>query len=555
MGVKAALSKPFAKFIAIGIKKWSSNPIRTQQKVFDNLINKAKNTAFGKDHGFNIISSYSDFKKAVPVRDYEELASYVLRVKKGEENVLWPGKPIYLCKTSGTTSGAKYIPITKQSMPNHIHSARNALLSYIDGSNEAGFVDGKMIFLQGSPEMESENGIPIGRLSGIVAHHVPQYLQKNRMPSYEVNCIDDWESKVDAIVDETINENMTLISGIPAWVQMYFEKLQKKSGGKLIKDIFPNFSLFVYGGVSYEPYRKRFEELIGKSIPSVELYPASEGFISFQDSQYEEGMLLVLNEGIFYEFIKADDFFKDDRERISLKDIELGVNYAIILNTNAGLWGYNLGDTIKFVSKNPYRIIVTGRIKHFTSAFGEHVIAEEVEFALHEGLKGFDAQIVEFTVAPQVNPKQGELPYHEWFIEFSKKPNDMKEFIAKMDLLLQQKNPYYADLLKGNILQTLKVSPIKEGELPYHEWFIEFSKKPNDMKAFIAKMDLLLQQKNPYYADLLQGSILQTLKVSVIKEGGFTSFMKSRGKLGGQNKIPRLSNDRKIADELFSFIE
>jgi len=319
------------------------------------------------------------------------------------------------------------------------------------------------------------------------------------MPSYEVNCIDDWELKVDAIVDETIHENMTLISGIPSWVQMYFEKLQKKSEGKLIKDIFPNFSLFVYGGVNFEPYRKRFEELIGKSIPSVELYPASEGFISFQDSQDEEGMLLVLNEGIFYEFIKADDFFKDDRERISLKDIELGVNYAIILNTNAGLWGYNLGDTIKFVSKNPYRIIVTGRIKHFTSAFGEHVIAEEVEFAIQQGLKGFDAQIVEFTVAPQVNPKEGELPYHEWFIEFSKKPNDMKAFIAKMDLLLQQKNPYYADLLKGNILQCLKIS--------------------------------------------------------IIKEGGFTSFMKSRGKLGGQNKIPRLSNDRKMADELIEFLE
>jgi len=499
MGVKAALSKPFAKFIAKGIKKWSSNPIRTQKKVFENLINKAKYTAFGKDHGFDKITSYSEFKKAVPVRDYEELVPYVSRVKNGEEDVLWPGKPIYLCKTSGTTSGAKYIPITKQSMPNHIHSARNALLSYINGSNEAGFVDGKMIFLQGSPEMESENGIPIGRLSGIVAHHVPQYLQKNRKPSYEVNCIDDWETKVDAIVDETINENMTLISGIPAWVQMYFEKLQTRSGGKLIKDIFPNFSLFVYGGVNFEPYRKRFEELIGKPIPSVELYPASEGFIAFQDSQKEEGMLLVLNEGIFYEFIKADDFFKDDRERISLKDVELNVNYAIVLNTNAGLWGYNIGDTVKFVSKKPYRIIVTGRIKHFTSAFGEHVIAEEVEYSLQEGLKAFDAQIVEFTVAPQVNPK--------------------------------------------------------EGELPYHEWFIEFSKVPSDMNGFITKMDLALQHKNPYYADLLEGNILQELKIATISKGGFTAFMKSRGKLGGQNKIPRLSNDRKIADELLAFVE
>lgn len=499
MGIKAALSRPFAKFIAKGIEKWSSNPVGTQQKVFENLIKKAKNTAFGEDHDFGNIVSYDDFKSKVPVRDYEELKHYVERVKEGKSDVLWPGKPIYLCKTSGTTSGAKYIPITKQSMPNHIHSARNALLSYINGSGKADFVNGKMIFLQGSPELDENSKISIGRLSGIVAHHVPQYLQKNRMPSYEVNCIEDWETKVDAIVEETINENMTLISGIPAWVQMYFEKLQKKSGGKLIKDIFPNFSLFVYGGVNFEPYRKRFEELIGKSVPTVELYPASEGFIAFQDSQEDEGMLLVLNEGIFYEFIKADDFFKDDRERISLKDVELDVNYAIILNTNAGLWGYNIGDTIKFVSKKPHRIIVTGRIKHFTSAFGEHVIAEEVEYALQEGLKSHDAQIVEFTVAPQVNPK--------------------------------------------------------EGELPYHEWFVEFSKKPSDVKGFIDTIDKALQNKNPYYADLLDGNILQTLKLSIIAPKGFNNFMKSRGKLGGQNKIPRLSNDRKIADELFEFIE
>jgi len=499
MGIKAALSKPFANFIAKGIKKWSSNPIAIQQKVLDNLLKKAQNTAFGKDHGFANIKNYEQFKKAVPVRDYEELKGYVERVKDGELDVLWPGKPIYLCKTSGTTSGAKYIPITKQSMPNHIHSARNALLSYIKETKNADFVDGKMIFLQGSPELDTTGKVPIGRLSGIVAHHVPEYLQKNRMPSYEVNCIDDWETKVDAIVDETISENMTLISGIPAWVQMYFEKLQKKSGGKLIKDIFPNFSLFVYGGVNYEPYRKRLEELIGKSIPSVELYPASEGFIAFQDSQEEEGMLLVLNEGIFYEFIKADDFYNEDRERVGLEDVELNVNYAIILNTNAGLWGYNIGDTVKFVSKNPYRIIVSGRIKHFTSAFGEHVIAEEVEQSLQEGLKIFDAQINEFTVAPQVNPQKGELPFHEWFIEFKKEPEDMAKFIKTIDEALQNKNPYYSDLIKGNVLQSLKISKIKDG--------------------------------------------------------GFTEFMKSRGKLGGQNKIPRLSNDRKIADELIDYIK
>lgn len=499
MSIKSSLSKQYAGLIQASVKKWSKTPYHSQNKVFDNLILKAKNTKFGRDHGFENISTYEDFKKAVPIRDYEELSEYIALAKKGDNDILWPGKPIYFCKTSGTTSGAKYIPITIQSLPNHIHSARNALLNYIAESQDTRFVNGKMIFIQGSPILEAVNGISFGRLSGIVAHHVPAYLKNNRMPSYDTNCIEDWEKKVDAIVEETINENMTLVSGIPAWVQMYFEKLHQKSGGKLIKDIFPNFSLLVFGGVNFEPYRKRFEQLIGKSIPSIELYPTSEGFIAFQDSQTEEGLLLILNQGIFYEFIKADEFYNENPQRISLTDVELGVNYVLILNTNAGLWGYNIGDTIKFVSKNPHRIIVTGRIKHFTSAFGEHVIAEEVEYAIQEAINAQNAQIVEFTVAPQVNPK--------------------------------------------------------DGELPYHEWFIEFAEKPKDMDAFRKTIDLALKSKNTYYADLLKGSVLQPLKVSCVTKDGFNRFMKIRGKLGGQNKIPRLSNDRKIADELGNFIE
>jgi len=496
MGLKTVLSKPFAKHIANQIKKWSSSPLSTQEQVFKDIISKAKSTAFGKDHSFDKITSYEEFKKNVPVRDYEALRPYMERVVKGEKDVVWPGKPLYLCKTSGTTSGAKYIPLTKESMPNHLNAARNALLSYIAQTNNAKFVSGKMIFLQGSPELEEKNGIKIGRLSGIVAHHVPNYLQKNRMPSHETNCIDDWETKVEAIVEETINENMTLISGIPSWVQMYFEKLIEKSGGKPIKDIFPNFSLFVYGGVSYEPYRKRFEELIGKSIPSVELYPASEGFIAYQDSQTEEGMLLDLNSGIFYEFIPAEEFYNEKPTRLSINDVEVGVNYAIILNSNAGLWGYNIGDTIKFVSTNPYRIVVTGRIKHFISAFGEHVIGEEVEQAMKVATTKHDVQVIEFTVAPQVTPQDG---------------------------------------------------------LPYHEWFVEFAKEPSDMDAFMDTLDEELQEKNTYYKDLLEGNVLQRLKIISLKKEGFNNFMKSRGKLGGQNKVPRLSNDRIIADELSGF--
>ncbi|MEO7214393.1 GH3 auxin-responsive promoter family protein [Mucilaginibacter sp.] len=498
MGLKAVLSKAFAFFVNRQLNQIRQNAVALQQKTFSNLIHDAKGTAFGIDHNFGSINSYEDFKKQVPVRDYEELRPYIERVTKGEANVLWPGKPAYLAKTSGTTSGVKYIPISKESMPEHIKAARNALLSYIHETGKADFVDGKMIFLQGSPVLSEKEGIAVGRLSGIVAHHVPGYLQKNRLPSYETNCIEDWEQKVDAIVQETVKEDMRLISGIPPWCQMYFDRLSAVSGGKKVKDIFPNFKLFVHGGVNYEPYRARMEEVIGTKIDSIETYPASEGFIAFQDSQKEKGLLLMVDAGIFYEFIPSEEFFNDNPTRINLKDVELERNYALILNTSAGLWGYSLGDTIKFVSKNPYKIAVTGRIKHYISAFGEHVIGEEVEQALMGVAAEEGVDVIEFTVAPQVTPNVGELPYHEWFIEFG--------------------NP------------------------------------PKDPGAFALKVDMALQKKNIYYFDLIEGNILQPLVIRSLKKDTFINYMRSQGKLGGQNKVPRLSNDRKIADELNPYI-
>ncbi|NRB59565.1 MAG: GH3 auxin-responsive promoter family protein [Winogradskyella sp.] len=491
--IKAALSKPFAKLIAKRIKKWSSRPVETQQKVFKSLITEASQTAFGKDHNFKNINSYEDFIAHVPVRDYEALRPYVERVVEGKENILWKGKPIYFAKTSGTTSGAKYIPITKESMPTHVEAARNAILMYINETGNSKFVDGKMIFLQGSPILEEKNGIKLGRLSGIVAHYVPKYLQKNRMPSLKTNCIEDWETKVDAIVEETINENMTIISGIPSWVQMYFEKLIQKRN-KNVGDIFKNFNLFIFGGVNYDPYRAKFEKLIGRKVDTIELYPASEGFFAFQDKQGEKGMLLQLNSGIFYEFIEADQFFEENPKRITIKDVQLGVNYVMIISTTAGLWAYNIGDTVQFTSLSPYRVIVSGRIKHFTSAFGEHVIGKEVEQAMQEAIQGTSIAINEFTVAPQINPKGG-LPYHEWFIEFENQPEDEVEFIQKLEQSLQQQNSYYFDLIEGNVLRQLVITKVKKD--------------------------------------------------------GFQTYMKSIGKLGGQNKIPRLSNDRKIADKMY----
>lgn len=493
MSLKSFLASLWASHIRKKIDQWAQNPITTQEKVFKTLIQQAKNTAFGKDHRFAEIHSYEDFVKNVPIRDYEALSPYIERVKNAEENVLWRGKPLYFAKTSGTTSGAKYIPLTKESMPYHIQAARDAILCYIAQTGKADFVSGKMIFLQGSPILEKKNGILLGRLSGISAHYVPKYLQSNRMPSWETNCIEDWETKVDAIVQETIQENMTVISGIPPWVQMYFERLQAKSH-KTIGELFPNFQLFIYGGVNYEPYRQKFEHLIGRKVDAIELYPASEGFFAYQDSQTEKGMLLLLNAGIFYEFVEADTFFSEQPKRISLKDVELGVNYVLIVSTNAGLWAYNMGDTVMFTSLNPYRIIVTGRIKHFISAFGEHVIAKEVEQAIAEALTEAGGEVTEFTVAPQVNPS--------------------------------------------------------EGELPYHEWFIEFESLPKELSFFASALDKALQKQNSYYKDLIEGKVLQPLKITCVPKDGFSDYMKTQGKLGGQNKAQHLANDRNIVDKL-----
>jgi phenylacetate-coenzyme A ligase PaaK-like adenylate-forming protein len=499
MGLKSALSKVFAALVNRELNNVRKNAVSLQQKVFTDLVHAAKNTSFGKDHQFEQINNYEDFKRLVPVHDYEDLRPYIDRVVNGEENVLWPGKPAYLAKTSGTTSGVKYIPISKESMPEHIKAARNALLSYIYETGKADFVDGKMIFLQGSPILAEKYGVSTGRLSGIVAHHVPAYLQKNRLPSYETNCIEDWEQKVDAIVEETFNEDMRLISGIPPWCQMYFDRLSAKADSKKVKDIFPNFKLYVYGGVNYEPYRARMEESIGFKIDSIETYPASEGFIAFQDSQKEKGLLLLVDSGIFYEFIPSEEYFNENPTRINIKNVELGRNYVLIMNTSAGLWGYSIGDTVKFVSKDPYRIIVTGRIKHYISAFGEHVIGEEVEHALMSVAKEEGVDVVEFTVAPQVNPPAGQLPYHEWFVEFGTPPPDLQAFAIKVDKALQNKNIYYFDLIEGNILQPL---------------------------------------------------VIQSLQ-----KDAFINYMRAEGKLGGQNKVPRLSNDRKIAGGLKSFIK
>ena len=498
MNLKSLLAKPFAHYIANKVKREAKQAVGDQTSIFKSLLSVLKNTQFGKDHGLDAVVDYDGFKKAVPIRDYEQFVPYINMVKEGKHNILWKGLPIYFAKTSGTTSGVKYIPITKDSIDNHINTARNALLCYMAETGNTAFASGKLIFLSGSPELERVGGIATGRLSGIVNHHVPAYLRSNQLPSYETNCIEDWEQKLDAIVSETVHQDMTLISGIPPWVQMYFDKLESTTGKK-VGELFPNFNVMVQGGVNFEPYKAKLFESIGRKIDTVELFPASEGFFAFQDVQNESGLLLNTNSGIFFEFIPANEIFSENPTRLCLQEVELGVNYALIINSNAGLWGYNIGDTVKFVRIDPYKIVVTGRIKHFISAFGEHVIGEEVEAALLQVAAQTKASITEFTVAP---------------------------FVAGLDAAGKS----------------------------YHEWFIAFEKAPSNLEDFAAKLDAAMRQQNVYYDDLIKGAILEPLKIRPLQNDAFVQYMRSIGKLGGQNKVPRLSNDRVLADALSNFI-
>ena len=503
MGIKSIGASLFSNWVVRQNHKWSSRPFDTQEKVFEQLLLKARETRFGRDHKLDQVSDHKTYKEAVQIRDYEGIKHYIDRILNGEKDVLWPGRPLYFSKTSGTTSGVKYIPIVKEAMPNFINAARDVLLNYANLTGNSSFFDGRLIFLSGSPEMEKTGDILTGRLSGIVNHFIPFYLKGNQVPSYETNCIDDWEKKIEAIANETIHLDMRLVSGIPPWMQMYFDLLVEKSN-KPVGELFPNLSVISHGGVNFDPYKARLFESIGRTIDTLETFPASEGFFAYQDvpdgmkeKNEDDGLLLLLNNGIFYEFIPVSEFYDEAPSRIGIEDVELGVNYVMILNTNSGLWGYNLGDTVKFISKEPYRLKVSGRLKDFISAFGEHVIAEEVDRAITKVSELMNVEIVEFTVAPQVNPQDG---------------------------------------------------------LPYHEWFVEFGKPPSDIATFATQLDEELIRLNTYYKDLIDGKVLQRLKLRHLKKDSFINYMRSIGKLGGQNKVPRLSNDRKIVDALKGYV-
>ncbi len=496
MSLKTWIAKKWAKFRYHQIQKIVSNPIENQQKLLFQLLNSAQNTQFGKKYQFSKIKTLQDYQKQVPISDYETLKPYILKIyEEGEKNVLWKGLPAYFAKTSGTTSGSKYIPLSHEMMRCQVKGARDALLCYIYHSQKPDFLNGKMIFLSGSPVLEkSPSGILTGRLSGISNHYVPAYLRTHQVPSYQTNCIEDWELKIQKIFEEVHHQDLRLISGIPPWVQMFFEYAENQTGKKPI-EIWKNLQIFVQGGVDFSPYQPIFEKTLGKQVDIVEVFPASEGFIAIQDDYRKNDLLLMLDYGIFFEFIPLEEYGKPDAPRLTLSQVELGVNYALILTTNAGLWSYDIGDTIQFTSLKPFRIKVTGRVKHFLSAFGEHVIQSEVNQAIQHACEKTGAIVHEFTVAPFVSES-----------------------------------------------------------VSYHEWFIEFEKKPENLAIFTKILDEKLQSLNIYFKDLRVGNILQTPKIQILQPYASREYMKSIGKLGGQNKFPRLTNNRKIADFLKNYI-
>jgi len=478
------------------VDAWSKKSVDNQEKIFTKLVTTLAETKYGKKIGANKKMSLFDFQKKSPINSYEDLSPYIKLISMGEKNVLWPGRPAYFAKTSGTTSGVKFIPLTTEMLKNQINSSKEALLLYAFYQKKFEAINGKMMFVQGSPILKKYGKIKTGRLSGIVANHIPFFLQSNRLPSFKTNSIENWEKKTENIINETIGCDLRLIGGIPPWVIMYFQSILKKTHKENINVVFPNLSLYVHGGVNFKPYKNTLRSLL-PNVDFLELYPASEGFFAYQDDIKDDALLLLTNHGVFYEFIESNEFLKGEGQRITLKDVVLGKNYVLIISTCSGLWSYNIGDTVMFVNLNPYKIVITGRIKHYISAFGEHVISKEVETALDLCLTKFGGEVFSFTVCPNISPKNG---------------------------------------------------------LPHHDWFIEFIKKPTNFSSFCEYLDTSLRKQNIYYNDLVKNNIIKPLVVNCVKVGSFNNYMKSIDKLGGQNKCPSISNDRKIGNFLSNYL-
>ncbi|MFK7810273.1 MAG: GH3 auxin-responsive promoter family protein [Saprospiraceae bacterium] len=495
--MKSLIKFGLKKYASFHLKKWDDSvlyPEKYQAEVFNQLIREAANTQFGKEHNFDAIESYEDFCESVPLRSYEELAPYITRIKEGEEDVLYPGKPKYFSVSSGTTSSVKYIPVTDAFVKTYTKSGLHLLFSYFRQTDNYDMIFGKNMMLQGSPELEDINGVLAGRMSGVSYHIMPQVLKGNRLPSYETNTIADWDEKIRTIAEETSTKNLQILGGIPPWIMMYFDYLSAHTKEKLIKDVFPNLKLYIHGGVNFAPYRQLIFDKIGKEIDTLDTYTASEGFLGFQENLGHPEMTLCSNNGIFYEFVEVEDYRKNKYpKRLRLSEVQKDTDYLIILNTISGMWGYIIGDLIRFSDTRPYQFSITGRLSQYTSLFGEHLIESEVRIVLKAASEQFNFKTRAFTVAP--------------------------------NLLLETQHSH-------------------------HEWWIDFVETPSNLAEIAKMMDEKLGRLNHLYADLINGKVISSLKIIPIQSKGFEKCFMENGKIDGQNKISVLSNNRELVSQL-----
>jgi hypothetical protein len=480
-----------------------NQPIETQAQQFKMLLEKGRETAWGMAHKYHKISKISDFQALVPTSSYEEIFPWIKRAMRGEENVLWPGWTAYFSKSSGTTNDKhKYIPVTEDSLEEcHYKGGKDLISLYLNNRPDSEVLSGKNLAMGGSLQPNPLGTEAIcGDISAVIMHNLPSWAQWMRTPSLEIALMDKWEEKIEKMVENTIQENVTSISGVPTWMLVLLHRILEKTGAKSISEIWPNLEVFLHGAVSFTPYREEFKRLItNPNMGYLETYNASEGFFGIQDDLAKEGeMLLLLDYGMFYEFVPTEEAHIPFPRALTLDQVELNRNYAMVISTNGGLWRYRIGDTVRFTSLFPFRIMVSGRTRHFINVFGEEVMVDNAELALARACKSHQCSVVDFTVAPQ--------------------------FMAA-------------------------------GKQGRHEWLIEFSEMPASIEAFAKQLDEELRNINgDYDAKRYKDMALLPLELKVASRDLFYNWLKTKGKLGGQNKVPRLSNSREYLDGLLEML-
>jgi len=482
------------------IDAWKNHPEDSQREVLQDLVTSAQYTEFGKKYNFSKLFSIKSFKKAIPIHEYEDMKPYIQRIMDGEQNILW-NTPIYwFAKSSGTTSDkSKFIPVSEESLQDcHYKAAKDVLTLYYSCHPDSDLLTGKGLVIGGSHNIHQVNeDVQYGDLSAVLLQNTPFWGSWIKTPELSIALMDEWEEKIEKLALSTIKENVTSISGVPTWTMVLFKRILEITGKKNISEVWPSLELYIHGGVSFKPYREQFNRLIGKKINYLEMYNASEGFIAAQENPDDEGMLLFVDHGIFMEFMPVSEYGNKDPRTIGLRKVELGKNYAPVISTNGGLWRYLLGDTIRFTSLDPYKIIVSGRVRHYINAFGEELIVDNTDRAISMTCEQTNAIVNDYTAAPI----------------------------------------YFSDNNNGA-----------------HEWLIEFEKDPDNIESFTKELDKALQSLNSdYEAKRHKNIALRMPVVRVLKKGSFNNWLKSRGKLGGQHKVPRLSNERIFIEEILQY--